>query len=375
MIKIPSTKPYFSPSQAKIINKSLSSILKSGRLILGPFTKLLEDKFSQYIGTKYSVAVNSCTAALEITLRFVDVRDKEVIVPTNTFVASVNAIIFAGGKPILTDIDNKSLCLDVNDFRRKITPRTKAVIIVHLAGLIHPQINAIKKICKEKNLFLIEDVAHATGALISKQKAGNLSDAGCFSFYPTKIITTGTGGIITTNNKHLANYAISLRHHGAGKGLEDIQNLGNDWLLDEIRASVGIAQLKEIEEFISRRRKIASIYDNNIKSLNLERLQVFSGIRHVYYKYPILLKSSGTKKKVKTILKNQYGIETGSIYFPSVHQMPYYQKNFKFDKNDFQVANDILPRVLCLPIFVQMKRKQTQYVCESLKKAIKMTLK
>ena len=375
MKTIPSAKPYFSKEQVKFISDSLKSILKSGRLILGPYTKKLEDSFAKYIGVKHAVTVNSCTSALEITLRYLNVKNSEVIVPTNTFVASVNAVIFAGGKPVLADIDRESLCLDVNDFKKKISKNTKAVIVVHIAGLIHPQIKSIKNICEKRNIFLIEDVANALGSTIDKQKAGSIGNAGCFSFYPTKIMTTGTGGMITTNDSQLAKYAISFRHHGVGRGLEDIQRLGNDWLMSEITASIGIAQLNEIEKFISRRKGLASIYDRKMKELTIDKLQNFPKIRHVYYKYPIILKSKETRNRLKTILKNQYGIETGSVYFPPVHQMPYYQKNFKFNKNDFQVANDILPRVLCLPMFVQMKHKQTQYVCESLKKAIKMILK
>ena len=370
MITISSSKPYFSKQQKRFVKDSLESIFNSGRLILGPYTRKLQDKFARYTGTKFAVAVSSCTAALEIALRFIDVKDKEVVVPTNTFVASANAVMFAGGILVLADIDCESLCLDVNDFKRRINKKTKAVIVVHVAGLIHPKIREIKKICKSRNIFLIEDVAHAIGSTIDGEKAGTLGDVGCFSFYPTKIITTGTGGMITTDNKHLADYALSVRHHGAGKGLDDIEELGNDWLLDEVRASLGIAQLGEIEKFIAARREIANHYDSEIKNLNLTRLQKFPGIRHVYYKYPIILKNKTIRNKIKTILKNQYGIETGSIYFPPVHQMPIYKKMYTFKNSDFPVANDILPRVLCLPIFVQMKQKEVNFVIESLGKAL-----
>src|SRR3989344_3728220 len=145
MITIPSSKPYFSKQQKRFVKDSLESIFNSGRLILGPYTRKLQDKFARYTGTKFAVAVSSCTAALEIALRFIDVKDKEVVVPTNTFVASANAVMFAGGILVLADIDCESLCLDVNDFKRKINKKTKAVIVVHVAGLIHPKIREIKK--------------------------------------------------------------------------------------------------------------------------------------------------------------------------------------------------------------------------------------
>ncbi|OGE12871.1 hypothetical protein A3G14_02535 [Candidatus Curtissbacteria bacterium RIFCSPLOWO2_12_FULL_38_9] len=370
MKMIPSTKPYFDKRQTKFITSAQKEIFKSGRLILGPYTKMFEEKFAKYTGTKFAIATSSCSSALEICLRFLNVKNREVIVPTNTFVASANTVIFAGCKPVLADINRESLCLDVNDFKKKISKNTKAVIVVHIAGLIHPQIKSIKNICEKLNILLIEDVAHALGSSIDKQKAGSIGNAGCFSFYPTKIITTGTGGMITTNDGQLARYAISLRHHGAGKGLEDIQRLGNDWLMSEIAASLGIAQLKEIERFISIRRRLAGIYDRKMKEFNINRLQNFPESHHVYYKYPIILKTEETRNKLKAILKNQYGIETGSIYFPSVHQMPLYKKMYDFKKSDFVVADSVLPRVLSLPIFVSMTKTQQDYVINSLKKAL-----
>lgn len=371
MKNIHSTKPYFSQKQINFINRSTTGILKSGRLILGPYTELFERRFANYIGTKYAVATNSCTSALEIVLRFCDIKDREVIVPTNTFVASANAVIFANGFPVLADIDKESLCLDVDSLVKKINNKTRAVIVVHIGGLPHPRIDEIKKICIKRKLFLIEDVAHAVGASIGYKRAGNLGDAACFSFYPTKIITTGVGGMITTNNKKLTDYAKILRHHGAFKGLEDIQELGNDWIMDEIRAAVGISQLSEIEKIVNKRIKIANRYEKQIKILRVHTLQEFPNIRHVYYKYPILLESKKTRDKLKKILKIKYGIETGSIYYPPVHQTPLYKKMLTYKKNDFSVANDVLPRVLCLPIFVQMTNKEIDYVINCLKKTIK----
>ena len=296
-------------------------------------------------------------------------RSVWVIIPTNTFIASANATIFAGAKPILADIDKETLCLSVKSLLKKINKKTKVVIVVHIAGLVHPQIDKIREICKEKRLFLIEDVAHAVGAEIGREKAGALADAACFSFYPTKVMTTGVGGMITTNNEDLVRYARILRHHGAEKGLEDIQELGSNWVLDELRAVIGIAQLDEIEKMITKRILLAEKYYLKIRNSNFEILQNFPNSRHVFYKFPILFKSKKLRNNVKDILKEKFNIETGAIYYPPIHRMPLYRKMYQVEKN-FPIADDVLPRVLCLPMFVQMSQQEQNYIIKSLKLAL-----
>jgi dTDP-4-amino-4,6-dideoxygalactose transaminase len=360
--KIPSTKPFFRNKEKIFL--AINNIIKSGRFILGPYNEEFEEKFSSYVGTKYAVAVSSCTAAMEIALRYFDVRGREVIIPTNTFVASANAVLFAGGKPILTDINPDSLCMDVLDFQKKINAKTRGVIVVHIAGLVHPEIDLIRRICKKNKLFLIEDAAHACGAQFNNIKAGAFGDAGCHSFYPTKIITTGTGGMITTDNVKLCRFALSLRHHGVGQGLNDIQRLGNDWLLDEVRAVLGISQLSNIEEAIHKRRKIAKKYDSVLKDIPyLKLISRFPNIRHVYYKYPVQLESEEKRNLLQKNLKEKYGIETGSIYSPPVHLHSYASK-YGLNRGKFPVADDVLRRILCLPVYPDMKENETDFVLD-----------
>ncbi len=370
-MKIPSTIPFFRENDIQDISKELQTILKNGRLILGPYTQEFEKNFREYCGVKYSIAVSSCTAALEITLRYFDVRGQEVIVPTNTFVATSNAVVYSGGIPVLTDINPETLCLDAGALLKNITPRTKGVIIVHIAGIISPEIEEIKQICRERNLFLIEDDAHAHGAMIDGKKAGSLADAGCFSFYPTKVMTTCTGGMITTNDSGLANYAGSLRHHGVGKDLEDIVNLGNDWLMDEISALLGIYQLKALEENVTQRNDIARRYAGYLE--NMKEIGLFiapPNIRYSYYKYPVVLSRNIDKKKLIGKMKSEYDINLGSAYDPPSHLQPAYQKVFGYRKGMFPRAEGILQRVVCLPMFVQMTDEQVNYVLQSFEKVI-----
>jgi len=250
-MKIPGAKPYIEDIQE--ITKDIKRVLESRRLILGPYTRRLEEMFREYIGVKYAIATSSCTSALEIVLRYINVNNKEVIVPANTFIACPNSVIYAGGKVIFADTNKDSFCIDYKDVLKKITPKTKAVMAVHLAGLPVPEIFAIRALCKKKKIFLIEDASHAHGAVIDGRKVGSIGDFGCFSLYPTKIMTSGVGGLITTNNRELADFAKSVRHHGQGESLDRIVNFGNDWLMDELSAVLGVYQLKRLEINVSKR--------------------------------------------------------------------------------------------------------------------------
>jgi dTDP-4-amino-4,6-dideoxygalactose transaminase len=370
-MKVPSTIPFFREEEMQPILDGVRSILSSGRLILGPYTREFEKNFSEYCGVKHAIAVSSCTSALEIVLRYLNVNEKEVIVPTNTFVATCNAVIYSGGTPVLADINPDTLCIDPDSLLEKITPKTRGVIIVHISGFITNEFEKIKEICREKNLFLIEDAAHAHGAMINGRKAGSLVDAGCFSFYPTKVMTTCTGGMITTDNDGLADYAISLRHHGVGKNLNEIVNLGNDWLMDEISALLGVYQLKSLETNVKRRNEIARKYEDYLK--NIEAINFFPvppNIRYSYYKYPVLLSQDIDKKKLIEKIDRIYGISLGSVYDPPSHLQPVFQKEFSYKKGMFPNAERTLKSVVCLPMFVQMTDEQIEHVARSFKELV-----
>jgi dTDP-4-amino-4,6-dideoxygalactose transaminase len=354
-----------------MIQQGVRDVLRSGRLILGPYTRDLERALQSYVDVPHAVAVSSCTAALEIVLRFLGVQDREVIVPTNTFVASANAVVFAGGRPVLCDIDPASLCLDVRDMERKITPRTKAVMVVHIAGLLHPEIEEIERICRERGLELIEDVAHAAGATYKGRKAGSFGVAGCFSFYPTKVMTTGTGGLITTRRADLASYAQRLRHHGAGRGgLTDIQELGNDWLMGEISAVIGLAQFSELEAMIAHRRQVAARYTRALSGSELfQVLPEYPDCRHVFYKYPVTVDTVSGRNTLVEELKSTYAIETGSIYYPPIHRQPYHARMLGVKPADFPRAESVLGRIVCLPVSARMTDEEIDYVLTSLHSA------
>ncbi|MDR0374016.1 MAG: DegT/DnrJ/EryC1/StrS family aminotransferase [Nitrososphaerota archaeon] len=360
-----SATPYFDEESINSIAGEIKSALKSGILTDGPHVKGFEKDFAQYTQTEHAIALNSGTAALEIMLRFFDVKDKEVIVPTNTFVATPTAVLFCGGKPVFADINAETLCIDPEDVKRKINPKTAGIIVVHIAGLICPEINELKKFCRDNSLFLIEDAAHAHGAVIDQKKAGNLCDGGAFSFYPTKVMTTGQGGMITTNNSELAVTAQKMRDHGLNPDRIMVM-LGDNWCMSEITAIIGKYQLANLENFIEKRNEIAKYYERYLaKTKHISLFQTPSNIRHSYYKYPIRLNGID-RNKVAFALKNDFGIDTGSIYYPPCHLHPWYMSNFNTQEGDLPVSEAVLKDVLCLPIHLGITNETAAYVVDSL---------
>ena len=236
---------------------------------MGSKVKEFEEEFSNFIGSKYAVAVNSGTSSLEIPLRALGVYNKTIIVPTITFMATPLAVIHAGAKVIFVDVLPENLSIDPDDLRRKITNDTAGVILVHIGGIISPQLHEIKKICEENGLFLIEDAAHAHGSSINGNKAGTLGVCGSFSFYPTKVLNTAEGGMITTNDKMIFEKSLIFREHGKKDHNFNIHTeLGYNWRFSELHALLGLQQMKIVEDIISKRQQIAKIYDKKLNKTN-----------------------------------------------------------------------------------------------------------
>ena len=363
-MKIQSAKPYFEDIDE--ILERIRDVLDSGRLILGEYTSEFENKFSKYIGVKHAVGVSSATAGLELVLRYWNVKDKEVIIPTNTFIACANATVYAGGKPIFCDIDPKTYCMSADDILAKITPNTKVIMTVHLAGLPISDIYEIKKICEERNLYLLEDCSHAHGAMIDGRKVGSIGDAAVFSLYPTKVLTTCAGGVITTNEDALHDFAKSCRHHGQGESLENIINFGNNWLMDEIRAILGIYQLKKLENYIKKRNTLAKMYTDLIEGIQgITYVEPPSNIRHSYYRFLINLEIKLTKKDIISYMKKD-GIEVGTLYATPLHLQPIYKAlGQKCPK-----AEQALHYQIGLPMHVGLDEEDAIYIANSLHNAV-----
>jgi len=363
--------PVFSDASLTAILEDIGSMLKSGRLTDGPYAKEFERRFAQYNDCKHAVSVNSGTAALDAALRHFKLAGREVIVPTNTFISTPNAVIFAGGKPIFADMNPDTLGIDLEDVKRKVTDRTAGVIVVHLAGLVCPQIDELKEFCQNRGLFLLEDCAHAHGALANGKKAGTFGDAGCFSFYATKVMTSCEGGMIITENEAIAEEVRCLRNCGQNAERKMVM-LGHNWRLSELAAIVGLHQLECLEESLDRRNRIAKMYEALLSDVDdVSLFKVPPNFRHSYYKYPLKLASGIDRLKVASLLKEKYGIETGSVYYPPCHLQPYYMATYGTRLGELPKAEAVLKSVLCLPMHLGLTDENVTYIADSLVSSIK----
>jgi perosamine synthetase len=365
MHEILSSLPFFPEDSLQATLNDIELCLRSGRLTDGPYLLGFERAFAEYNRVRYAVGVNSGTASLEVALRHFGIKDKEVIVPTNTFISTPNSVVFAGGQPVLADMHKDTLCLDPADVKRKLSSKTAAVIVVHIAGLVCPQIGELKRLCEQEGLFLLEDASHAHGAMIDGQMAGTLGDAGCFSLYPTKVITSCEGGMIITNNAALAESARCMRNCGQTKQKEVVM-LGHNWRLSEMAAIVGKHQLENLEGFIKKRNEVARYYESALSNVSgIFLFQTPSNIRHSYYKFPIKLADDIDRDKLSLRLKEKFGIETGSVYYPPCHLQPYYLENYT-KRGEFPVAESVLKKVLCLPMHAGLTQENLEYISDAL---------
>jgi perosamine synthetase len=315
-MNIPAARIYFPEEDRKELLEQIDGILRSGQLTLGKYTKEFEERFAQYIGTKYAIAVNSGTSALEIILRALDIGGSSVIVPTNTFFATPASVIHAGGKVVFADITD-NLWLDPESMKRSIQGDTRAVIVVHIGGIIPPQIGEIQQICKEHSLSLVEDAAHAQGSTLNGKKAGSLGIAAAFSFYPTKVMTSGEGGMITTDDEKVYERALVFRDQGKAGFFGNVHTeMGYNWRMSEIHAAIGLSQFARLEEFIADRRKTARIYDEELTKINgMTPVTIPSEVKSNYYKYIALLKDGIDRASLKKEMKDRYGVGlSGEVY-------------------------------------------------------------
>ncbi len=361
-MKIPLFKPYFSPSSQQNITNAVGEILQSGRLMMGPYKNNFEKLFAEKIGVPYATSVNSCTTALTICLKFFGVEGYDVLVPSGSFITSISSIMFAGGNPILVDMNPETLSFDLEDLKRKLTPKTKGIVWVHLSGAISEEYEQLLSFAKEKSLFVIEDAAHALGSSIDGKMAGSLADASCFSFFPTKIISSGTGGMIATKNEELKDYAECLRMFGKSGKTGQVEEIGNDWFLDEFRSSIGYYQLKELDENLKCRRKTAAYYQEKLSEF--EQLKLRETNLPSYYQFSLFMKNQEQRDRVVKTLKENYEIQVRGIYLPC-----HMEKIFlHLDNNDLKKTEDTLLRSLCLPVFNSITEEEMDYVISAIKK-------
>jgi len=352
-------------------------VLRSNWITTGPKIKEFEDALCAYIGCRHCVAVNSGTSALDIAVQSQDIpKGSEVITTPFTFVATSNAILYNGLKPVFADICSDTFNIDPEDIRRKITESTKAIIYVDYAG--QPcDIKAIREVADEFNLYLIEDACHAIGAEYEGRKVGNFADLTVFSFHPVKHITTGEGGAVVTDDGGLHERLSLLRSHGIDRDAQDrygsdaswaydMKYLGRNYRMTDFQAALGISQLKKLDGFIEMRNELASRYDELLGDIDAVTLPVAKeNVRHARHLYTILLDESIDRDVFFRYMRNaDIGV---NLHYIPVYRHSYYAENFDFDLRDFPVTEDVFKRIITLPLFPRMKLEQLEYVVETIK--------
>ena len=355
-------------------------VLRSDWITTGPKIEEFENALCKYIGCKYVVAVNSGTSALDIAVQSLNLPEgSEVITTPFTFVATSNAILYNGLKPVFVDICSDTFNIDPDEIRKKISRDTRAIVYVDYAG--QPcDIKAIKEIADEFDLYLIEDASHAIGAEYEGVKVGNFADLTIFSFHPVKHITTGEGGAVVTGDEELYECLLLLRNHGIDKDTQnrygpdaswayDMKYLGRNYRITDFQAALGISQLKKLNGFIEKRSELTSMYDELLSDVDAVRLPVVRGdVKHAWHLYTILLDESiGRDEFFKYMRAANIGV---NVHYIPVYRHSYYVRNFNFNNNDFPVTEDVFKRIVTLPMFPHMTEQDVEYVAASTLKAI-----
>ena len=371
MRKITMAEPHFSDQDRELIHREIDLIL-DGSLSMGPNVKSFESEFANRVGSKYAIAMNSCTSTLEAALLAKGAAGREVIVPAETFIATGMAVPLVGGIPVFAEISEKTLCLDLEDVKRRITPKTAGIILVHFAGRITHDIMDFRAFCDSNGLFLIEDAAHAPGARFQGQEAGTFGHVGCFSFYPTKVITSGEGGMLTTNDEAVATFARSYQNRGRDMSAPDERYIavGRNVRMTEMSALLGRVQLSHLDEFLNRRREIATIYSRILSAHPLLTLLLPNEIENSsYWKIPLLLDATVDRQKVTNLMSDS-GIAVDWTYQPAVHLQPIFLELFGSAPGGLPITEQILSRHLCLPCHPRMTDVDTNFVANTLLKIV-----
>ena len=363
--RIPVAEPSLGDEELKLVVDCVKSGWISSK---GEYISRFEEEFARYCGCKYGVAVHNGTVALHLALCALGIgHGDEVLVPDLTFIATANAVLYTGARPIYVDVHPRYWCIDPEKLEEKITRRTKAIIPVHLYG--HPcDMDAIRDIADDHDLYVIEDAAEAHGAEYKGRKVGSLSDIACFSFYGNKIITTGEGGMCLTNDEELAERMRLLRNHGMDPKRRYWHiMIGFNYRMTNIQAAIGLAQLKKLDEFVKIKRENAKLYNSlleDVEGIQLPPEEPWA--KNVYWMYSILIEESfGMSRDELMAYLGQRGIETRPFFYP-IHEMPPYRT-----EGDFPTSIYLSRTGLNLPSSVKLTPEQIELVVSVIKDASK----
>jgi len=387
-MKVPIARTQLTEKEFNIIRKPL----ESGWVVQGPYTKLFEEKWCEFTGVNHSIAVTSCTTALHLSLATLGIEpDDEVIVPAFTWIATANIVEHLKGKVVFCDIDLKTFNIDVTKIEDKVTARTKAIIPVHLFGL-SADMDPIIQIAKKYNLFVVEDAACGFGSKYKGHHVGTFGDTGCFSFHPRKAITTGEGGMITTNNDELAEKMRSMRDHGAAmsdfqrhKGskpylLAEHPYAGFNYRMTDIQSSLGVTQMERANDIICERQALAKRYIEAFNALEFFQLPYENDdYSHGYQSYPCIfdiknasldkIKSVNNKRNAFMDVLQKEGVSTRPATH-AVHMLQFYREKYGLRPEDFPNAYIANECSISFPLFNGLTDEEQGFVIESIKQRV-----
>jgi perosamine synthetase len=371
--------PLSSPDIVEKDIEAVVSVMKTRYLSIGPKIEEFEKKMCDYIGVKYTVAVNSGTSVLHLIIRGLGIGEGDKVLTTPfSFIASSNCILFEKAEPLFVDIDEETLNLDPEKVEEKLKSlkaeelkKVKAMLVVDAFGQ-PADWDRFEEIARKYNLQLIEDSAEALGSEYKGKKCGTFGEAGVFAFYPNKQITTGEGGVLVTDNEELAIAARSMRSQGRGISGEwlDHDRLGYNYRMDELAAALGCSQMERIEEILAKRAKVAEIYNHKLAGMDEVQIPYIAPdtSKMSWFVYVIRLAHGIDREKVMDYL-NKEGVQC-KPYFTPIHLQPFYVDMFGFKKGDFQITEDVSSRTIALPFYTNLTEEQIDYVVSKLKKGI-----
>lgn len=366
-------KPHVDREEEKLVLE----VLRSGTLSIGSKIEEFEKRFAELIGAPYACAVSNGTAGLHLALIACGIKDgDEIITSPFSFIASSNAVLYVGAKPVFADVDPLTFNLDPKEVEKKITSKTKAILPVHIFGQscdMHP----LMELASRHNLKVIEDACESVTAEHKNQKVGTFGDVSVFSFYPNKQITTGEGGIILTSDKKIDGLCRSLRNQGRAENLQwlDHERLGYNYRMHELSAAIGIAQLKKLPKIIEERRKIAALYGEELKKYAdlIGAPQVHPHNTHSWFVYVARILNPAVDRD--KVIKKMAEIEISTKpYLPSIHLFDFYRKSFGFKEGDFPISEAVSGSSIALPFYIGLEKSDIEYICQKLAEVIKNSL-
>jgi perosamine synthetase len=357
---IPVSEPNLSGKEIEYVTDCIKTNWISS---IGKYVTRFEEMFAQFCGTSHALTASSGTTALHLALSALGIQEgDEVILPDLTFVASANAIQYCGARPVFVDVDKKTWNIDPARIEKHITNKTKAIMVVHLYG--QPcDMDEVVKIAKQNNLKVIEDAAEAHGAEYNNMRVGSIGDVGIFSFYGNKIITTGEGGMVTTNNEELVKKMRMLRDHAMSNTKRYWHYMvGYNYRMTNLQSAIGVAQMEQIDQFIEKKRENAELYNTFLSKINSLTLPPeVKKCKNVYWMYSVLIEDNfGLSRDAVMLRLKKKGIDTRPFFYP-LHQLPMYKT-----RNNYPVSNELSRKGINLPSATTLTENDIRIVCDTL---------